>query len=181
MSLNALPVLQALMNDNLPQLEQAFYTIKTLRTVPPTVDTFSYHPRCRPVERQSKILPTVTDMQEPSRIERRCMDITNNTPGGALWTRGCPTEDHQICSRNWTPSVKANLNKKKMSLNIIENIMHINTQIINIYSIDNIKRFRTSREFYIGTIWIKTVNGLYFLSVNKTCVCYLPGFLQERL
>jgi hypothetical protein len=30
---DALSVLQALMNDNLPQLEQALYTIKTLRTV----------------------------------------------------------------------------------------------------------------------------------------------------
>ena len=41
-----------------------------------------------------------TDMQEPSGIERREMVITNNTPGEAVWTRGCPTEDHQIRSEN---------------------------------------------------------------------------------
>jgi hypothetical protein len=41
-----------------------------------------------------------TDMQEPSGIERRDMAITNNTPGEALWTRGYPTEDHQIHSGN---------------------------------------------------------------------------------
>ena len=52
-------------------------------------------------------------MQEPSGIERRDMAITNNTPGEALWTRGCPTEDHQIRSGNCTPSVKANEKKKK--------------------------------------------------------------------
>ena len=28
------------------------------------------------------------------------MAITNNTPGEALWTRGYPTEDHQIRSGN---------------------------------------------------------------------------------
>jgi hypothetical protein len=39
--------------------------------------------------------------------------ITNNTPGDALWTRGWPTEDHQIRSGNWTPSVKTNKKKKK--------------------------------------------------------------------
>jgi hypothetical protein len=38
--------------------------------------------------------------QEPSGIERRDMAITNNTPGEALWTHGCPTEDHQIRSGN---------------------------------------------------------------------------------
>jgi len=39
-------------------------------------------------------------MQEPSGIERRDMTITNNTPGEALWTRGCPTEDREIRSGN---------------------------------------------------------------------------------
>jgi hypothetical protein len=42
------------------------------------------------------------------------MAITNNTPGEALWTRGYPTEDHQIRSGNWNPSVKENEKKKKM-------------------------------------------------------------------
>jgi hypothetical protein len=64
-----------------------------------------------------------------------------------------------------------------MSLNNIENIMNITIQIMNIYCISNINRFRTFWELYIGKIWIKTENWLYFLSVNKTCVCYLPGFL----
>jgi len=52
-------------------------------------------------------------MQELSGIERRDVAITNNTPGEALWTRGFPTEDHQIRSGNWNPSVKANKKKKK--------------------------------------------------------------------
>jgi hypothetical protein len=47
-------------------------------------------------------------------IERRDMAITNNTPGEALWTRGYPTEDHQIRSGNWNPSVKASEKKKKI-------------------------------------------------------------------
>jgi len=180
MSLNALSVLQTLMNDNLPQLEQALYPIKTLRTV---LQWIPFHtiPDVLLWRGRARYRPHFTDIQEPWSIERRDMAITNNTPGGALWTSGCPTEDHQICSRNWIPSVKANEKKKKMSLNNIEHIMNINTQIINIYSISNINRFRTSRELYIGKIWIKTVNWLYFLSVNKTCVCYLPGFLQERV
>jgi hypothetical protein len=42
----------------------------------------------------------LTDKQEPSGIERRDMAITNNTPGEAFWTSGCPTEDHQIRSGN---------------------------------------------------------------------------------
>jgi hypothetical protein len=42
----------------------------------------------------------ILDMQKPSGIERSDMTITNNTPGEALWTRGCPTEDHQIRSGN---------------------------------------------------------------------------------
>jgi hypothetical protein len=42
------------------------------------------------------------------------MAITNNTPGEALWTRGYPTEDHQIRSGNWNPSVKASEKKKKI-------------------------------------------------------------------
>jgi hypothetical protein len=49
---------------------------------------------------RARYLPHFTDMQEPSGIERRDMAITNNTPGEALWTRGCPTEDHQIRSGN---------------------------------------------------------------------------------
>ena len=52
-------------------------------------------------------------MQELSGIERRDVAITNNTPGEAWWTRGFPTEDHQIRSGNWNPSVKANEKKKK--------------------------------------------------------------------
>jgi hypothetical protein len=36
--------------------------------------------------------PHLTDMQEPSGIERRDMAITNNTPGKALWIHGCSTE-----------------------------------------------------------------------------------------
>ena len=52
-------------------------------------------------------------MQEPSGIQRRDMAITNNTPGEALWIRGHPTEDNQIRSGNWNPSVKANEKKKK--------------------------------------------------------------------
>jgi hypothetical protein len=63
-----------------------------------------------------------TDMQEPSGIERRDMAITNNTPGEALWTRGCPTEDHQIRSRDCTPSVKANEKKKSITLSCKVNI-----------------------------------------------------------
>ena len=50
-------------------------------------------------------------MQEPSGIEKRDMAITNNTPEEALWSRGYPTEDHQIRSGNRNPSVKANEKK----------------------------------------------------------------------
>ena len=55
--------------------------------------------------------PHFTDMQEPSGIERRDMAISNNTPGEALWSRGYPTEDHQIRSGNRNASVKANEKK----------------------------------------------------------------------
>jgi hypothetical protein len=61
---------------------------------------------------RARYLPHFTDMQEPSDIERRDMAITNNIPGEALWTRECPTEDHQIRSGNWNPNVKANEKKK---------------------------------------------------------------------
>ena len=47
---------------------------------------------------------------------RRDMAITNNTPGDALWTRGCPTEDYQIRSGNWTPSVKAKRRRRTQLL-----------------------------------------------------------------
>ena len=50
-------------------------------------------------------------MQEPSGIERR--DITNNTPGEALWIRGFFTEDHQIRSGDWTPNASVKVNEKK--------------------------------------------------------------------
>ena len=62
-------------------------------------------------------------MQEPSGIERRDMAISNYTPGEALWTRGYPTEDHQVRSGNWNPSVKANEKKKiPLAINIIHKI-----------------------------------------------------------
>ena len=64
---------------------------------------------------RARYRPHFTDMQEPSGIERRDMAITNNTPGEALWTRGCPTEDHQIRSGNWNPSVEANEKKKTLN------------------------------------------------------------------
>jgi hypothetical protein len=54
-------------------------------------------------------------MQEPPGIERRDMAITNNTPGEALWTRGYPTEDHQIRSGSWNPSVKSSENRHHTS------------------------------------------------------------------
>ena len=99
--------------------------------IPPTDSTNiwteswkSYHSRCAHVERQSKIPPTFYRQQEPSDIERRDMAITNNTQGEALWTRGCPTEDHQIRSGNWTPSVMVNKKKK-----IIFIIVHISIKI----------------------------------------------------
>ena len=63
---------------------------------------------------RARYRPHLTDMQEPSGIERRDMAITNNTPGEALWTRGYPTEDHQIRSGHWNPSVKASEKKKKI-------------------------------------------------------------------
>jgi hypothetical protein len=49
---------------------------------------------------RARYSPYIIDMQEPSGIERRDMAITNNIPGETLWTRGCPTEDHQIRSGN---------------------------------------------------------------------------------
>jgi hypothetical protein len=45
---------------------------------------------------KARYRPHFTDMQEPSGVEKRDMTITNNTPREALWTRGYPTEDHQI-------------------------------------------------------------------------------------
>ena len=166
------------MNDNLPQLEQALYTIKTLRTVLQWISSHSgvhgneqadrlakhgagqqqqenpvcltemktinkslfktpqqqdsYHQLTRSDQTtifrlrtghnrlnqhlnshenhtipdvllwrdRARYCPHFTDMQEPSDIERRDMAITNNIPGEALWTRECPTEDHQIRSGN---------------------------------------------------------------------------------
>ena len=63
---------------------------------------------------RARYRPHLTDMQEPPGIERRDMAITNNTPGEAIWTRGYPTEDHQIRSGSWNPSVKSSEKKKKI-------------------------------------------------------------------
>jgi hypothetical protein len=37
---------------------------------------------------KARYRPHLTDMQEPSGVEKRDMTITNNTPREALWTRG---------------------------------------------------------------------------------------------
>ena len=68
---------------------------------------------------RARYRPHFTDMQEPSGIERRDMAITNNTPVEALWIRECPTEDHQIRSGNYYPSVKVNEKKKIKFFNCI--------------------------------------------------------------
>jgi hypothetical protein len=57
----------------------------------------------------SHILQTI---QEPSGIGIRDLAITNNTPGEALWIRGCPTDDHQIRSGSCNPSVSEKKKKK---------------------------------------------------------------------
>ena len=36
------------------------------------------------------------DMHQPSGMERQNMTHTNNTPGEAVWSSKCSTEDHQI-------------------------------------------------------------------------------------
>ena len=62
---------------------------------------------------KARYRPHFTDMQQPSGVEKRDMTITNNTPIDALWTSGYPTEDHQIRSGSWNPSVNTNEKKKK--------------------------------------------------------------------
>ena len=47
---------------------------------------------------KARYRPHLTDMREPSGVEKRDMTIINNTPREALWTRGYPTEDNQIRS-----------------------------------------------------------------------------------
>jgi hypothetical protein len=73
----------------------------------------SYHPRCAV---QCKIPPHLTNMNHQALREEA---ITNNTPGEALWTHGCPTEDHQIRSGNWNLSVKANEKKNLTQTGIL--------------------------------------------------------------
>jgi hypothetical protein len=59
-------------------------------------------------------------MQETSGTKRKDMTITNNTPGEALLTCGCSTEDYQIRSGNWNTCVKANEKKKIRKQKIVQ-------------------------------------------------------------
>ena len=45
------------------------------------------------------IFPSLSSQWESFSVKAMGL-TTNNTPGEALWTRGCPTEDHQIRSGN---------------------------------------------------------------------------------
>jgi hypothetical protein len=82
-------------------------------TIPDVLLWRSYHPRCAV---QCKIPPHLTNMNHQALREEA---ITNNTPGEALWTHGCPTEDHQIRSGNWNLSVKANEKKNLTQTGIL--------------------------------------------------------------
>ena len=96
---------------------------------------------------RARYRPHFTDMQEPSGIERRDMAITNNTPGEALWTRGCPTEHHQIRSGNWTPIVKANEKKKMPGPLKILTVVQMDTDVL---IISCAKSIAGPKEFLLG-------------------------------
>ena len=58
------------------------------------------------------------------------MRPTNTHKGKTAWISGGPTEDRQICCRDWHSSVKANDKKKKMS--------DYNRKYVDILNIDTI-------------------------------------------
>ena len=138
----------------LPSLED-----RTQQTQPTSEQSHENHtiPDVLLCRGRARYYPHFTDMQEPSGIERRDMAITNNTPWEALWTRGFPKEDHQICSGNWTPHVKANKKKKKGGLlnSYFEGYMIdwlFNANISNISAISWYLRF---------TVCKKKLNGMH--------------------